>query len=212
LAEPETETVKVIRDSRYSAKNYGYLSKTQEWCKTGNCCTHLKIPAKLRGGGVFLLKQVSCEAFSMLAVKQKCRTFSFKRKIAAEKQCFLRRKAENPALSYVVTAEEGTGKIEAGFIVDLWEAPAGFVWEPVKASDYCQTGCGCCDCNPRTQTGGPWILPGTFGEPPLASRTAYKEYASADGTWSFTKNVSYSSVMPGTVSSGAFPINQVLVP
>jgi hypothetical protein len=97
LAEPETETVKVIRDSRYSAKNYGYLSKTQEWCKTGNCCTHLKIPAKLRGGGVFLLKQVSCEAFSMLAVKQKCRTFSFKRKIAAEKQCFLRRKAENPA-------------------------------------------------------------------------------------------------------------------
>jgi len=46
----------------------------------------------------------------------------------------------------------------------------------------------------------------------LASRTAYKEYASADGTWSFTKNVSYSSVMPGSVAGGAFPINQVLVP
>jgi hypothetical protein len=127
-----------------------------------------------------------------------------------------------PALSYDVTAESGTGKIEAGFIVDLWEAPAGFVWAPVKttAEAACYE-CTACDCNPRAEvivdadgnkTYPVYILPGAWGEPPLASRTAYKEYASADGTWSFTKNVSYSSVMPGTVSSGAFPFNQVLVP
>jgi hypothetical protein len=130
-----------------------------------------------------------------------------------------------PALSYDVTAESGTGKIEAGFIVDLWEAPEGFVWAPVQVyvmdgENNCAS-CDACNCNPRIQgvkdadgnvTYPVWALPGAWGEPPLASRTAYKEYASADGTWSFTKNVSYSSVMPGTVSSGAFPFNQVLVP
>jgi hypothetical protein len=139
-----------------------------------------------------------------------------------------------PALSYDVTAESGTGKIEAGFIVDLWEAPAGFVWAPVLMesvpydpknpglNDGICVNCTTCACNPRAQYWidpdtkvkhyGVWALPEAWGEPPLASRTAYKEYASADGTWSFTKNGSYSSVMPGAVAGGAFPINQVLVP
>jgi hypothetical protein len=116
-----------------------------------------------------------------------------------------------PMLSYNVTAMSGTGLIEAGFVVDLWEAPKGFVWEPAVASENC-IDCDCCGCNPRTQDGGPWILPQAYGPPPLASRTSYKEYASADGTWSFTKSVKYQSVMPSGASSATFPIDQVLVP
>jgi len=118
-----------------------------------------------------------------------------------------------PMLSYNVTAMSGTGLIEAGFVVDLWEAPKGFVWAPVKTDpeETC-IDCECCGCNPRTQEGGPWILPQAYGPPPLASRTSYKEYASADGTWSFTKSVKYQSVMPGAASSATFPIDQVLVP
>jgi hypothetical protein len=116
-----------------------------------------------------------------------------------------------PMLSYNVTAMSGTGLIEAGFVVDLWEAPKGFVWEPAVANENC-IDCDCCGCNPRTQDGGPWILPQAYGPPPLASRTSYKEYASADGTWSFTKSVKYQSVMPSGASSATFPIDQVLVP
>jgi len=122
--------------------------------------------------------------------------------------------SELPMLSYHVNADNGIGFIEAGFVVELWEAPKGFVWAPVvdgTAGGTC-IDCECCGCNPRTQPGGPWILPQTYGPPPLASRTSYKEYASADGTWSFTKSVKYQSVMPGAASSATFPIDQVLVP
>jgi len=116
-----------------------------------------------------------------------------------------------PMLSYDVTAISGTGLIEAGFVVDLWEAPEGYVWKAteVEKDDKCYD-CKKCVCDPRYT--GTYVLPKTWGEPPLASRTSYKEYASADGTWSFTKNVKYQSVMPGSAAASTFPINQVLVP
>lgn len=96
-----------------------------------------------------------------------------------------------PMLAYEVSALQGTGQIAAGFVVELWEGPKGFVWGPTE-SETCP---GC------------FLLPDQ--EPPLASRTSYSEHATADGTWSFTKKVKYQSVMPAGATNGTFPFNQV---
>ena len=106
---------------------------------------------------------------------------------------------DNPALSYEVNALNGTGQIAAGFVVDLWEGAGCWGQRDV----FCYIGC--------------WFDSGIMivqdPVPPLASRTSYKEFASADGTWGFTKKVSYTSVMPtAAASTGGFPLNQVLVP
>lgn len=136
-----------------------------------------------------------------------------------------------PSLKYDVTAIQGTGFIEAGFVVELWEGPKGYVWAPIPIYDWelndegipvptgvntCCLGLQCwCDQRAIIQNGvNPWAvwqLPQyAYGEPPLASRTSYSEYASADGTWAFTKNVLYQSVMPGGASSSTFPFERVL--
>jgi len=104
---------------------------------------------------------------------------------------------DNPALSYEVKAPNGTGQIAAGFVVELWEG-AG-CWGQRDAFCYI----GCCSFDSGTE-----IVQDPV--PPVASRTSYKEFASADGTWSFTKKVSYTSVMPkGPASTEIIPINQV---
>jgi hypothetical protein len=54
-----------------------------------------------------------------------------------------------------------------------------------------------------------YILPQVYGEPPLAKRLNYSEHASAEGVWTFTKQVSFESVMPGAPGAGTFPFNQV---
>jgi hypothetical protein len=126
----------------------------------------------------------------------------------------------NPALSYDVTGQ-GEGRIAAGFVVDLWEGPAGYVWGPYLASDYCLD-CQACPCLPqsthRVDNGNGtysvvpndcYILPQAYGEPPLANRLSYEEHASAEGVWTFTKQVSFESVMPGAPAAGTFPFNQV---
>jgi hypothetical protein len=97
----------------------------------------------------------------------------------------------NPALSYEVVAT-GEGTIAAGFVVELWEGAAGDVWGSIPSgSGLCAT------CYIPEPT------------PLLASRTSYSEHASADGVWSFTKKVSYESVMPTGTQASTFPINQV---
>jgi hypothetical protein len=98
---------------------------------------------------------------------------------------------DNPALSYEVVAT-GEGTIAAGFVVELWEGAAGDVWGSIP------TGSAPCDTC--------YVFEPT---PLLASRTSYSEHASADGVWSFTKKVSYESVMPSGVGASTFPINQV---
>lgn len=126
----------------------------------------------------------------------------------------------NPALKYDVTAE-GEGFIAAGFIVDLWEGPAGYVWGPYLAADYGVNAMACPylpqsthivvneDGTYEVVPNDCYILPQVYGEPPLASRTEYKEHAEASGIWTFTKNVSYESTLPGVVSAGTFPFQQV---
>jgi hypothetical protein len=126
----------------------------------------------------------------------------------------------NPALSYDVFGE-GEGTISAGFVVDLWEGPAGYVWGPYLAEDYCMN-CMACPCLPqsthrvdnedgtyRIEPNDCYILPQVYGEPPLAKRLNYAEHASAEGVWTFTKQVSFESVMPGAPGAGTFPFNQV---
>jgi hypothetical protein len=102
-----------------------------------------------------------------------------------------------PALAYAVRAPSGRGHIEAGFVVELFEG-AG-CWR--QRDLFCYM--GCCDFQSDMMVQDP--------VPPVSSRTSYKEYASADGVWSFTKQVSYRSLMPAgaSSSSGTFPFNQV---
>jgi len=97
----------------------------------------------------------------------------------------------NPALSYEVVAT-GEGTIAAGFVVELWEGPEGDIWTSMPSGSG-----ACATCFVPEPT------------PLLASRTSYSEHASADGVWSFTKKVSYESVMPTGVPASTFPINQV---
>jgi hypothetical protein len=97
----------------------------------------------------------------------------------------------NPALSYEVVAT-GEGTIAAGFVVELWEGAKGAVWGSHLVDS---TNCPSC-----------YVIDPT---PLLASRTSYSEHASADGVWSFTKKVSYESVMPTCTQASTFPINQV---
>lgn len=113
-----------------------------------------------------------------------------------------------PSLEYDLDGGEGVGFIEAGFVVELWEAPKGYVWAPVPVEDTCcEAGACVCDMN---SSGNVWQLPQyAYGEPPLASRTSYSEYASADGTWTFKKHVLYKSVMPAGPTNPTFPIDQV---
>lgn len=107
----------------------------------------------------------------------------------------------NPALSYEVSALNGKGQIAAGFGVELWEGAGCWGQRDV----FCYMGC-CGGFDSDTEIVRDPV-------PPVASRTSYKEYASADGVWSFTKQVSYRSVMPtAAASTGGFPLNQVLVP
>jgi len=47
------------------------------------------------------------------------------------------------------------------------------------------------------------------GVPPLASRTEYTEFATADGVWNFQKSVEYKSVFP-ELGRYLFPFDQVL--
>jgi hypothetical protein len=96
----------------------------------------------------------------------------------------------NPALSYEVVAT-GEGAISAGFVVELWEGREGDVWGSFQ---------------PHPLFPCVWVAE---PPPPLASRTSYSEHASADGVWSFTKKVSYESVMPTGTQASTFPINQV---
>jgi len=110
-----------------------------------------------------------------------------------------------PMLSYNVVAPQGVGFIDAGFVVELYEGPAGTTWAPVAASAYCST-CVPVTCDPRAGT----VCYQNQVAPPLASRTSYKEYASAEGTWSFSKNMKYQSTMPSGPGAGTFPINTVL--
>jgi hypothetical protein len=119
----------------------------------------------------------------------------------------------NPALSYSVTGQ-GEGTISAAFVVELWEGPAGYVWAPVRVNSIRDEGEPCFDCEPiecDPRSGRTcYILPQVaYGEPPLASRTTYKENASAQGVWTFTKQVSYESTMPASPAAGTFPFNQV---
>jgi hypothetical protein len=97
----------------------------------------------------------------------------------------------NPALSYEVVAT-GEGTIAAGFVVELWEGAKGAVWGSHLVDS---TNCPSC-----------YVIDPT---PLLASRTSYSEHATADGVWSFTKKVSYESVMPTGTQASTFPINQV---
>jgi hypothetical protein len=97
----------------------------------------------------------------------------------------------NPALKYDVVAT-GEGSISAGFVVELWEGAAGDVWGSIPTGTQ-----GCETCFIREPV------------PQLASRTSYSEHATADGVWSFTKKVSYESVMPTGTQASTFPINQV---
>jgi hypothetical protein len=103
---------------------------------------------------------------------------------------------DNPALSYEVKAPNGTGQIAAGFVVELWEGAGG--WGQRDVSCYY----GPCYDSDTEIVQDP--------VPAVASRTSYAEHAFADGTWSFTKKVSYTSVMPkGPASTEIIPINQV---
>lgn len=134
-----------------------------------------------------------------------------------------------PFLSYDVTAV-GEGSISAAFVVDLWEGPAGYVWGPIPISsltkpsgipddpattDVDESVVPCYDCTPGGDLGpcdpqagqNCYLLPSW--EPPTAKRMSYSENASATGVWTFTKQVSFESVMPGTASSSTFPFNQV---
>jgi hypothetical protein len=113
----------------------------------------------------------------------------------------------NPMLSYNVEAPSGTGFIDAGFVVELFEGPAGTVWAPLPITGTCFT-CINVTCDPRAGT----VCYQNAPTPPLASRTSYKEYASADGTWVFQKHVKYESRMPAGAAAGTFPINTVLQP
>lgn len=113
----------------------------------------------------------------------------------------------NPMLSYNVDAPSGTGFIDAGFVVELFEGPEGTTWAPLPITGTCFT-CTNVACDPRAGT----VCYQNAPTPPLASRTSYKEYASADGTWSFSKHVKYESKMPAGAGAGTFPINNVLVP
>jgi hypothetical protein len=97
----------------------------------------------------------------------------------------------NPALSYEVVAT-GEGTIAAGFVVELWEGPEKSVWGSHQVNTLTCSNCYVIDA-----------------PPPVASRTSYSEHATADGVWSFTKKVSYESVMPTGVAASTFPINQV---
>jgi len=100
-----------------------------------------------------------------------------------------------PALTYDVVAD-GVGAIAAGFIVELFEGPKGYVWEMTNTNTLGTAGTDC------------WIAPAC--EPPLASRTSYAENATADGVWSFSKKVSYKSIMPaGTSATSGIPFNNV---
>jgi hypothetical protein len=101
---------------------------------------------------------------------------------------------DNPALSYEVVAT-GEGTIAAGFVVELWEGAAGDVWTTQAVDTANPASCPTCSVAEPT--------------PLLASRTSYSEHASADGVWSFTKKVSYESVMPSGTGASTFPINQV---
>jgi hypothetical protein len=101
----------------------------------------------------------------------------------------------NPALKYAVVAD-GEGSIAAGFVVELFEGPAGFVWEMTNTNTLGTAGTDC------------WIPPACA--PPLASRTSYSEHATADGVWAFKKAVAYTSIMPAGVSGASgVPIGQV---
>jgi len=134
-----------------------------------------------------------------------------------------------PKLTYDVDAV-GEGTISAAFVVDLWEGPAGYVWGAVPissltkpsglpddpATEADESVVPCYDCAPGAGDLGPcdpqkgqtcYLLP--YWEPPTAKRMSYEENASATGVWTFQKNVSFESVMPGTASSGTFPFNQV---
>jgi len=123
----------------------------------------------------------------------------------------------NPALSYDLVAIRGDGTISTGFVVDLWEGPAGYVWAPiplwsrdadgtVNGMNTCCGGLQCwCDQRAIIQNGfdpfAVWQLPrDAYGAPPLASRLTYKEDTTATGTWSFNWAVSYESTIPGVAA------------
>jgi hypothetical protein len=130
----------------------------------------------------------------------------------------------NPFLSYDVTAV-GEGTISAAFVVDLWEGPEGYIWGAIPISSITKPSgipddpttpvdesvIPCYDCAPKAcdpQAGQIcYLLP--QWEPPTAKRMSYSENASATGVWTFTKQVSFESVMPGSAASGSFPFNQV---
>jgi len=98
----------------------------------------------------------------------------------------------NPALKYTVVAD-GEGAIAAGFVVELFEGPKGYVWE----------------MGSTVINGVTCYLPPAC-PPPLASRTSYSEHATADGVWAFKKAVAYTSIMPAGVSAASgVPIGQV---
>jgi hypothetical protein len=131
----------------------------------------------------------------------------------------------SPALKYDLNAVSGDGTISTGFIVDLWEGPAGYVWAPiplysrdaegvVDGINTCCVGLQCW-CNQRAiiQNGfdpfAVWQLPQqAYGAPPTASRLNYEESTTASGTWSFQWAVSYETSIPGVASpasASAFP-------
>jgi len=129
-----------------------------------------------------------------------------------------------PKLTYDVAAI-GEGTISAAFVVDLWEGPAGYIWAPIPISQITKPSgipddpetavdesvipcydCAPVQCDPHQGTNC-YLLP--QWEPPTAKRLTYSENASATGVWTFTKQVSFESVMPGAPAAGAFPFNQV---
>ena len=54
-------------------------------------------------------------------------------------------------------------------------------------------------------------LPGT-GIPPLQKFEQYEEFASASGVWTFSKQMSYNSILPGTGAPTAPDLIDGLLP
>jgi hypothetical protein len=133
-----------------------------------------------------------------------------------------------PSFSYRIDAAGpldlggiGIGRISAAFAVQIQEGGGPYV-PPTTRTVYVDALGNVVDFNPANTNDQEALiegrivpvtveLPGT-GVPPLAKFEQYEEFASASGFWTFSKEMSYNSIIPGSGAPAAGNIVDGLLP
>ena len=147
--------------------------------------------------------------------------------IAGENQTYITTTAV-PAYDYSVVASGpaetggvGIGSISAAFALQIQEGGGPYV-PPTTRTVYVDALGNTVDYNPANTNDVEALLegrivavdvtlPGT-GIPPLQKFEQYEEFASASGVWTFSKQMSYNSILPGTGAPTAPDLIDGLLP